>query len=375
MQRSGAATGKFADWALVVPREFCDNEGVSSGFVIGAPRAVWGLAGIWAFSVLLALMLASHHAHAQGESDKAAAEALFDEGQQLLEAGQLDEACAKFRASQQLDAGLGTLLYLADCYERAGKLASSWATFREAESVALSRGDSERAKIARVRAAALKPKLPQLLVVAPPSAPEGFEVKRNGRVIPPASYDVPVPVDPGIWSIVCAAPGYRSVELSVRVEAGATEPYRLELPELEPAPTPAVQSEPTQPDALSGPGVSSVATPGLDDQAADPGDGQRILAFIVGGAGVVAALASGVLTVLAANKDAESRDECPDDPNRCSVAGTRLRDDALGLAGMATVSGIVGVVGIGAGTTLYFTAPKSEDSSIGAIGVAWSHTW
>src|ERR1041385_700610 len=88
---------------------------------------------------------------AQGEGNKAAAEALFSAGRDLMAAGKFDDACAKFEASQKLDAGLGTLLYLADCYERANRLASAWATFKEAESIAMGRNDASRAQIAKDR--------------------------------------------------------------------------------------------------------------------------------------------------------------------------------------------------------------------------------
>src|SRR5689334_20626402 len=73
-------------------------------------------------------------------ADKAAAEALFDEGVKLLQKGKYEEACKKLEASERVDSGIGTLLYLADCYEKLGKTASAWATFRAAASKAQSAG-------------------------------------------------------------------------------------------------------------------------------------------------------------------------------------------------------------------------------------------
>src|SRR6476620_10990144 len=78
---------------------------------------------------------------AQSASDKAAAEALFDEGVTLLKQGKLQEA------SQRIDPGIGTLLYLAETYEKLGRTASAWATFREAASQAQAEGQTDRANI------------------------------------------------------------------------------------------------------------------------------------------------------------------------------------------------------------------------------------
>src|SRR5690606_16859153 len=122
--------------------------------------------------VALACLMLGGQALAQGTpADKAAAEALFQQGQRLLDAQRVEEACEKFRASQQLDAGLGTMLYLADCYEQAGRTASAWAVFKEAASVAASRGETSREEIARVRAEALEARLSHVIIRTPQPLP------------------------------------------------------------------------------------------------------------------------------------------------------------------------------------------------------------
>src|SRR3954462_4312170 len=100
---------------------------------------------------LLIALAAPGAAQAQAQPDaqqKAAAEALFDEGRQLFAQGQIEQACRKFEQSQDVAPGVGILLYLGDCYERVGRLASAWATFRSAASKASASGQAERARVA-----------------------------------------------------------------------------------------------------------------------------------------------------------------------------------------------------------------------------------
>src|SRR5688500_5523674 len=94
----------------------------------------------------LALGLYTSQAAAQASaSDKAAAEALFDQGLRLMKQNSFSEACPKLEESNRIDPAVGTLLYLGECYERVGKTASAWATFREAASLATNSSQPDRA--------------------------------------------------------------------------------------------------------------------------------------------------------------------------------------------------------------------------------------
>src|SRR5437868_5846248 len=87
------------------------------------------------------MVVLSGEAGAQEGNDKAAADVLFEQGRELLNSGSIAAACPKLEESLRLDRGIGTMLYLAECWKRAGKTASAWAQFREAEDLAAREND------------------------------------------------------------------------------------------------------------------------------------------------------------------------------------------------------------------------------------------
>ena len=107
----------------------------------------------------IALGTLAPSARAQGDANsRALAVQLFDEAEALFSAGQTAQACPKYAESYRLDPQLGVLIYLAECFEKDGKLASAWGSFREAAEVAQKRGDTRGAH-ATERARALEPRL------------------------------------------------------------------------------------------------------------------------------------------------------------------------------------------------------------------------
>src|SRR5882672_1951966 len=115
--------------------------------------------------IVLAILIAtpSSRVMAQSASDKAAAEALFDQGRAAMQEGDFARACGLLERSQHIDHGVGTLLYLGECYEKSGRTASAWATFREGADAASSANEQARSRLARERAARLEPQLSRLL--------------------------------------------------------------------------------------------------------------------------------------------------------------------------------------------------------------------
>ena len=150
----------------------------------------------------------------------AAAQALFEQGRELVLQGRAREACPKFEESQRLDAGLGTQFNLADCYERLGKLASAHALFTEVAERARVTGQKQREQVARERAAAVESHSSKLLIVVPTGRVAELRVERDGVEVRRAQWNVPVPVDPGVHRVRAWGPGLSEWASEVTVPEG-----------------------------------------------------------------------------------------------------------------------------------------------------------
>lgn len=188
-------------------------------------------------AALVAVDLAPTPCFAGPAETRAAADALFREGRALVKQGNLAAGCDKLEASQNLDPAPGTLLALADCFEKDGRLASAWSTWNDAVVLARQRNDKRRMETAEKRAQTLEGKLPKLQVDVPrDSAVEGLVVKRNGKIIESSIFGSAIPVDPGPQAIFATAPGRQPWDTSVDIKAepGVTTvsiPVLVKVPE------------------------------------------------------------------------------------------------------------------------------------------------
>jgi hypothetical protein len=307
-------------------------------------------------------------------ADKASAEALFNEGKRLMEAGQYAQACPKLADSQRLDPGVGTLLNLGVCYERNGQTASAWATFKEAASAAHGAGEAERERFARDRAAALEPKLAKLSVaVGADSVIDGLEVKRDGEGVPRSSWGLGLPIDPGDHTVEATAPGHKP--WSTKVTVAASGSASVQVPALEPLPQapapPAAAPAPPPPAPTTTPAPSPAPVPQTviiyQGEQPHPGAAQRTWGIVTGVFGLLAvgtSVAGGVL--------AKSEYDKSTDPNHgsngapgcvngvCTQQGLQHQQDGQSIANVATWVFVGGAVFLAGGITLFVTAPSGE---------------
>ena len=320
--------------------------------------------------LFLAAMLGLHGAgiaRAQSGADPAAAQALFDEARKSMARGDLAAACPQLAESQRLDPAIGTLLNLADCYEKSGKTASAWTRFLEAADVARSLGQASREKTARGRAAALEARLSRLVVDVPPaSRVPGLTVARDGIVLGEALWGVPAPVDPGQHSIVAKAPGHR--EFSTRFSVnGASQSVTVPPLVAESAPPPVVPTA-----APQGPIASATAPPpSPPPPPPEPpaSTWQRPTAYTLLGVGAVGVGLGVVFALRAKSKNSDSLPQCrPDDTSACTAEGKSLRDSARSSATIATVALGVGAAAAIGGVVLLVSAPSAKTNTAVRLG-------
>jgi len=289
--------------------------------------------------------------------DEAAAEALFLEAKRLAAEGKLAEACPKFAESNRLDRGAGTLIHLADCYEKNHQTASAWATFREAASAAQGLGRSDWEKLASNRAAALEPKLARLTIKVTEPA-ESIAVTRDGAPTSQASWGVPIPVDVGTHTVLATAPGRKPFKTSIAIRTDGDRD-EVVVPKLE--------------HAAGGNASTTPAGPApAETDGATHGSSQRTIGFVVGGVGI-AGLAVGAITgLMAIGKNNDSKQMCPESGACGSSAAVDAADSARKLGTVSTIAFIAGGLGVAFGAALLLTAPSSTEGAPAAAKAARS---
>lgn len=299
-----------------------------------------------------ALLLAPRAGFAQTETRAAVAEALYRQARDLMAAGNYAEACPKFAQSQQLDPATGTLLNLAACHEKQGRLASAWLEYSDALVAARRDGREDRVEYARERARELEPKLSRLtLSLAPGADAVGLTIELDGASIGSAVFGVPTAVDPGEHTVKASAPGKKPSTLTVRIGAEADQ-RTLTIPPLEDAPP-----VPAEPAATALPATTSTLG------APPPGDHLQsrpvpTSVYLAGGITLALAAGAGVTGVAYLDKKAdyddlrEERGRTPETEER-ERSAQRYAYVNLGLW-LAT--------GVGAGVTtyLYVTRPTER---------------
>ena len=314
-------------------------------------------------NIIVAVCLSPAPAFA-GADEKIAAEALFDEGKRLMLEGKFAPACEKLEQSERVDPAIGTLLYLAECYEKSGRPASAWATFREASSAARASGQLERARVGQERAARLEPSLVRLTIMVPPEdvAITGFTVKRATDIVPQALWGASVPIDPGDYSIEASAAGY---EPYVRRITVGKEPLTVELPPLRALPPTSAPPPPVPVVAATAAPSQGVGQPPPPPQA-DQGGGLstlQISGLVIAGAGIISIGVGTVFGVKAISKNDDAKAHCPD-ANACNdPLGETLSNEANDAAVVANITIGVGAAALIGGGLMYFLGPSKASAS------------
>lgn len=278
----------------------------------------------------------------------AAAEALFQEGRKLMDQKRYGEACPKFLASQKADPAIGTLLNLADCYEKNGQLASAWAKFHEAIALAQRTGRPQREQTAKERADKLEPRLIKLTILARAS---GLEVKLDGATIDAAALGSPIPVDPGRHRIEATARGKKPFAKDIDVNEKAKSPS-VDVPPLEDEPRPAAETTTA---------ITTTTEPPKEVSKGWPT--QKIVGVVAGGVGVVGLGVGAFFGLRTMSKWNDVEGQCSGTPRDCPQSGVDLANQAKNSGTVSTIAFVAGGVLVAGGAVLFFTAPKEKQTA------------
>ncbi len=277
------------------------------------------------------------------------AAALFDEGRKLMGKGDYAGAIPKFQKILEKQKAVGALLNLAECYQKTGKVATAWKTFKEAANVARETNDSERAKVAEDRATALEPQLAKLTITVEKEA-EGLEIHRDGELVPKSEWGAPVPVDLGSHRVEAVLAGHPPWVQTVEVAGTGTV---VLVP------------------AFGGEKPAETTKPFPETKEAPPAESggrlsRKTLGIIVGGAGAAGLVFGTVTGLLAMSSHDDAKSKCTEYPNRCASDGSAQgpNDDAQTFATMSTIGFIAGGVLLVSGAALYLTAPTTTTAKL-----------
>jgi hypothetical protein len=270
------------------------------------------------------------------------ADALFEEGKRLREAGKIEDACSKFAQSQALAPGVGITLHLADCYERLGRTASAWIEFTMAEKAAHAEKD-KRETAATTRAAALEPRLERITIAVPAATPQdGSLVQLDGRTVPPAMWNVAMAADPGDHLVAFQAAGSERRTFPVHLDEAAPS-VTVNVSNVSPPAAPAATT--TAADSFA---PASAPPANVDDHGASTRRWVEI--GLLGGAVVAAGVGAGLLVV---KNDSMSNTGADGRPYVDPVV-TAASKIAFGAGGAAAAAAIV----------IYLTAPHPKDAGL-----------
>ena len=293
---------------------------------------------------MVVAFLVSLCAHARADEDHAEADKLFEQAQQLKQAGKTAEACAKYEEALAMNRNaVGSLLNVAKCNEDAGKVATAVKLYTQARDLAREHNLGEHRTAAEQRLAAVSGRVPTL-EVAFTERPDGMKLVIDDEVFPTDEKAVrEIKLDPGTRHVVVTAPG--RVPYSKDVELGEGKAHAIAIPRLE-RPVTVKKARRTVGQILTVTGAALTLTGALlgykanVDYKSQIGDGP------------------------------DSGRNCEDKGSMgilCNAEGYKVTGQARDLGWVGTAVGVGGVVALGVGVVLWWTAPTETQQQVSIV--------
>lgn len=291
------------------------------------------------------------------KEDVAKADQLFREAQILVQKGNLTEGCAKYAESQRLDPANGTLLNIALCHEKEGKLGTAFKELQELQGLlsgSKSQDDVQRLRVVEARLKALDKKLPRLQLDTSELPKDAAIMVDSVNITDPS---IAMPIDTGSHVVEITAPNKKAAKKSFDVTGPGVTTLKIEALADDAPPPPPPPPEPPPPP----PPPPSFWT------------GQRVLGIVLIGVGVAGAGVGTIFGLDTFSKRDQRDQHCRG--TKCDITGINLHVAAQNSALTSTIAFAAGGVALGVGTILFLTggpkktAPSSVEGAVSRLRV------
>jgi hypothetical protein len=291
------------------------------------------------------------------------ATALFDQGIKDMQAGNTDAACRELAASLARYSDSGTKGALAECYTKLGKIASAWNLWRD---LADTEPDPSLRQDAVNNAKQLEARLPHFIVKLDAPIASGIQLVVRDTAVADATLAVPLPIDPGTFTVRASAPDYNDWTGSFQVTEGQT--IVVEVSPLVAKPKPVV-AQPRE--------IAQTPPASFDDerdaQIATTRRSRHVLGISIAGGGLVAVGVGGVFGGIASSQWTTAKKDCGETIEMCpanSVSKAQSEvNSARASALTSTIAMGVGGAALIAGAIAYLMAPNGEHASATALQI------
>lgn len=270
---------------------------------------------------------------------------MFQEGLSLEQANDFAGALAKFEGVAKVKKTPQVMFHVAYCEEKVGRLLDALTLYKEV--LADATAGAADPKLAQVKTtteeaiAALEKKVPTVTVTSKGAKPANAEITLDGKKL--AALDKAERVEPGVHVVEAKAEGKEPFSAKVDAPEGTQRTVEIRWKDSKKE-GPVEPEEPETPPPPPPPPPSSSKLP-----------------YIVGGLGAASLITSGVFFLVRSGAQSELEDKCQG--TLCPESARSAGDRGKMATTVSNVTLIVGIVGVGAGITLYAIDRKKSPAA------------
>jgi hypothetical protein len=291
---------------------------------------------------------------ATGAQKKQAAKA-YASGMKQFEKKNFEDALTEFERSYDIVKSPNSSLMIGRALAELGRYGQAWDVFKETEreAQAAARSDAKYKKTQEAAQAEIRDlsRKAAFVSISVSDAGEDDHVVVEGQALKIEELAEPKAVTPGTVRISLTGPSGKEISFKeVNVEAGETVEVQL-APE-------SAAAEPISDDDAR---LAEDDEPAKQVEVSTSGSSKRTLAYVATGLGVAGLATFGVFGFLNNSKFGDLEEACPD--RRCPPDREEDADAGRMYQTIANVGLVVGVVGVGAGVTLFLLSGSSDEQS------------